>query len=1638
MIKKYLFAIMACLAFVFEARAIAPPIIENFDGDVFPPTGWTQQSFAGTQSWTKSTNPTMYIGKGSAYAMISSVSQTALVSPDILLPTQGSFNLKFFTKFMFIDPSASFEVWISSDGRENASDFKVLKTLHGDNEISDKEWKEISIGIPESYNGKEICFAFVTSTDVSGFYAWSVDEVELTEVVDTPLFYGEESLVGNIAYNNLPFPSVTGYEIKNKGGSPLTINSLISATPGLHLSNLPLAVEPGAAGILNVELDASGASLPVGPYNGSFTVATNDPDRPEITVAYNADVESMAVSKYENETFDYSSGLPDSWSVAPATGVYAFSVQPGRGIDGGNALNASVMTYFNTVSVRTGYVEMGDMPRLGFAYRFTDSLNGEAAASDQMAMTVRITDDGGFTWDTVYQINAGDHSPSAEFSLKDLDLSAYAGEVCMAEIEFTLGTAGASYSVDLDNISIGTAPACDLAALGISGNTIPSVGSLQTYTVTVINNGRDSQPASSWSVELYNDRDERVAHASGTDIQSGESVKIGIPYSFGTVGSTFVYGKVELDTDENSGNNATTPKNIYVQPADITTFSVGDSSATDVSPVNFTQSTSLSQSLYLPEEIGCDAALVSGIVYKSKLAGPHHAEHIKVWMGETDKTDYSDYQRVNPSDLTLVFDGEIDFSGVDGDAAVINFDKPYQYNGKTLVTYVFRPLSEPYSSSDCFYGFSAQASRTFVTGYVFSEINPMDQYAYMQMSNIVPDIIILTPTQYGSVSGVVSDENGPVADAEVVLSGGNLSTVSDAEGRYSFLTLTEGAHEIVVSKNGYLETSSSFTVKAGEFIDGSVTIAPIVGYPLEGTVTDRTTGNPVAGAVVALRGYADYTAESDENGRYKFPDIYTGEYDIVVSAGGYKYWFDTVDVTEAAVFDIVLVETPYPVSDVNVRIDDGRAVLNWAKPEAIDTFRYDSGQVNSETGFANGTQYGVFGNVYRENAVLTSVSWYLTGRGGDREKVNVYVFALDENGMPMSDLYYYVTGVPTTTNGWSNYIFPAPVETMGGFYVAIGCDSGFLSLGTSDPTENYPFVPLTQFYSGDYRSGNFVASENPAIDGTPGQSINYMVRAQGISGGKIPYSPSASLKTREPQPETYLVYRLESGMPQGEWERVGETIELSYADNWNELADGKIYQYAVVARYAEDNTSDPTLSDSLPKGMEVKYSVNLATNSGHSVEGAVVTLTNIDNDSSHVYTMTAENEKVVFPAVWRGVYGITIDKTGFNVISENGLNILNPGSECSYTLVETINEPYNLNVAVEGANATFTWNNASESFYDDMESYEDFVIDNIGDYQLYDGDRQPSYWFSDIYFSNMGYVGSWIVMNPLKTTPESSSRSFFAHSGNKYLACLATRTDTPNDDWLILPKVKVNNGSMLRFYAQNFTVDYDLARYKIGVSVTGTSPEDFTIISDNDYEEAPYGGQGVRESWEERTYDLSEFAGHEAYIAIACVSDDKTSILMIDDIEVVPGEETTLVTSLPDEVGDASYTVYIDGKEEMAGIRDKKYVFTGLEKGMHTAGVKSVYRTGESVLLNIDFSVDYSRVGSIMGSPLKMYMNSSHVLFIETESEINEVILYDMQGQAVYECLSDVREVDMSQLPAGVYMVRIATSEGVHTGKFFK
>ncbi len=338
-------------------------------------------------------------------------------------------------------------------------------------------------------------------------------------------------------------------------------------------------------------------------------------------------------------------------------------------------------------------------------------------------------------------------------------------------------------------------------------------------------------------------------------------------------------------------------------------------------------------------------------------------------------------------------------------------------------------------------------------------------------------------------------------------------------------------------------------------------------------------------------------------------------------------------------------------------------------------------------------------------------------------------------------------------------------------------------------------------------------------------------------------------------------------------------------------------------------------------------------------------------------------------AVYANISGLT-ESTTYNyrvkAISAGGTTY---GTNQVFTTDDpapAVNPPTNLISQVNQSDVALSWT-APESMVepdtmnDGFESYLDFALTFLPWTQI-DGDGSATYGSTDGDFPNENYTGSYIVFNPSQATPALTG-SWDARTGSKYAACFAAQTPA-NDDWLISPALLVGSGYDLNFYARSLNDTYGLERFKVGVSTTGTSAGDFTIISSGSYVEVPT-------AWTNYNYDLSTYSGQTVYLAIICVSND-AFVFMVDDITVdnSKGEailsqtfETTTLERSEKEYTKSKYTGKNSPVAELitleAESRNAKSTLTGYK----------VYRNGSSIAtINDPFDLTYDDTGLSNGS----------------------------------------------------------------------
>ena len=289
-------------------------------------------------------------------------------------------------------------------------------------------------------------------------------------------------------------------------------------------------------------------------------------------------------------------------------------------------------------------------------------------------------------------------------------------------------------------------------------------------------------------------------------------------------------------------------------------------------------------------------------------------------------------------------------------------------------------------------------------------------------------------------------------------------------------------------------------------------------------------------------------------------------------------------------------------------------------------------------------------------------------------------------------------------------------------------------------------------------------------------------------------------------------------------------------------------------------------------------------------------------------------------------------------------------------------------------------------FQDDFESYTDFAISGIGNWQTLDLDLLDTYTTGlpdgSLYTWNNAYAPmAFQVFNPAvagvsNATTGDEVRNFDPKSGVKYMGAWGgeprsnNQVAEQNNDWLISPVINLTNatGSALSLWVKSLSNSFGLELYKIGVYEgigTPTASTDFTIISGATEIAAPYP------DWEEKGWNLSAYDGKYIRIGIQCVSVNSL-MLMVDDFKI------TAATLSNNEVLASQF--------------------------------------------------------SVLPNPVKDQIRISK----GSDFEISNVKISDLNGRVVKTISGNVEVISLEDLTEGVYMMTIQSPSGIATKKIVK
>jgi hypothetical protein len=1192
---------------------------------------------------------------------------------------------------------------------------------------------------------------------------------------------------------------------------------------------------------------------------------------------------------------------------------------------------------------------------------------------DNEQVALEFTTDGGNTWEVIWEQDL----LSQDIPQGDYDFS-FALPQDASSFQIAFRFQGNSFNIDywyIDDVSIEPLLGNNLAATSVIGNATPSVGLESVYTVTVANVGEFTQ--NDYTVKLMGEGDVELASVPGQPIQSGQNLQFELPWTPAQQGNTFVYGLVDFDADEFPGNNTTAHLQIQVQPEGTFIVQVGEGNQQSINiPFNFFWKQSLSQTIYFPEELVIGGGVITSLRYNSIFAQDIGDKDVKVWIGETDLNDLAN-EWADFANLALVYDGTVDFSQGENEI-LIPLDNPYVYNGGNLVVYTNRVWENVfYGSGNTFLVSQDPASvirsRFFNTDQQEDPENP----GFANVTTQYPNTTFFFSLEgLGGIEGNVTENNEPLEGVRVKVTGKPAVVQTDENGFYSLPNLLAGEYDLEFSKFGYFsQTIDQVVIAEDEITTVDAELEAIPQYAISGAVE----GNDglVPGEInISLTGYDNYNITADTDGVFILGNVYEGEYVLSISSPGYDTFRDDNFVVDANLDMgvIILTETIIPPGGLVIDYDNfgaGNALLTWNQAGGQTEFRYDNGTVSNALGTQSSTFNTVLGSAHTNSAELFEMSWLIPvdNEFTENDIIRVWVFGLDENGVPDRDQLLYSSDDITVNFGdWTTYQFTQPVNAPNGFFMGISSE-GFLGIATDDGLDpEWPFNNNTHFVNFDVTFDDFHAIEMFGFE------WNFFIRANGFDFGTLkniqlpeniiaggipdgnlqqfnvsPFSPAsasgnvAGVKSQKAF-SGYNIYLNDLETP------FAFTEEQEFL--FTELAEGE--QLAGVQSVFTTGVSD-VVTIEFDVVYPVEVTINATTNSGASAEGAFINVTNQENSNYNYSAMVDETGVVFFASVRKGTY--TLLATLENHQSQQIIDLeIQEDFEIDIEFTEVIDPPVNLMVLTEGleaGQALFSWNNPTQGW---TESFE--------------GGELPENWSQIITNtgSQSGFDATWSIV---ETVPFSNS--IVPQDGN-YQAFVMW-SFMQQDEWLISPEFTAPAGDLVFWYHGTNGSTFGDNYY---VKITTDGGNNWSVLWN-----ASNLPSGVNHYQTPVTIDLSFYAGQQVKLAWHA-SDGPSGVGLwsswaIDNI-TVGGQPLDLKDFAMESGSDANmqnsanknilgYNVYLDGMLVAENVQDNQYLFNNVADGPRVAGVEAVYATGTSDIAVKEFILRETWLLSLVSNP---------------------------------------------------------------------
>lgn len=879
----------------------------------------------------------------------------------------------------------------------------------------------------------------------------------------------------------------------------------------------------------------------------------------------------------------------------------------------------------------------------------------------------------------------------------------------------------------------------DLAALSITGNTTPSVGTVSNYTVQVRNRG--TNPQTTYSVKLFNSTGTELGSVPGTAIQPNEILSFQVPWTPAAIGAVSIYGKVVLAGDEVPANDQTQPLGVVVQDAGVVAITVGAGGSTGRMPVDMYYMNSLFETVYLASELNI-GGLLTGIQFYNNFVTNLPNMPTNIWVGETTQTDLS-AGWIPSTQLTQVFSGNVNYpSGANN--ILIPLTTPFAYGGGNLVVMVQRPMdTQYYSSSDVFVTQTVGTARTrnaYSDGTAYDPANPPTATP----TGMFPKTTFMFITQgMGSLSGTVYDSsNQPMAGVTVTVQNTSLQMTTGANGTYSFPYVAQGAQVVRAAKHGYGTVTHNVTIVENQNTVQNFTLALLP----QVTVTGRIVGSDaptvgIAGANITLTGYDTYTATTNATGNFTITGVFSSNtYQYTATATGYQPATGqaVVGTTNLNMGDIVVNEMAFPPYAVQASENATFTQVNvtWQAPNPGAT-GLTEGFEDAAFPPQNWTQ--IITDTSAPGTTGVAPTWCRVGtvaltppvpaHGGEWQAGLWWSYNEQDEWLITPQ---FTCPPAATLNFWS-YVFYGSTNADN-YYVKVSTDNGvnwttLWNASTLAGGWNYYATPINislAAYAGQPIKIAWNAADGPSNDGlwyvwfiddiaigTPTNVISFPMdqfstrsaSGEGFVKNVYPNLPTSRAMVNNPKLQEpalsvsnddssrallgYRVYRLLAADQGNEslWTQLtpSNITPTNYTDTaWGPLPSG-VYKFAVKAVYTNNVMSSPAFSNEIHKGM-MGVLTGTVTEFGTAIPIAGATIT------AGEYSGTSNAQGVYNISVYAGTYNVTCAKPGYQTATQNGVVIVGLQTTTqNFVLTEITLPASGVQAALAGNNVNITW-----------------------------------------------------------------------------------------------------------------------------------------------------------------------------------------------------------------------------------------------------------------------------------------------------------------------------------------------------------